>query len=150
MIAFCKDSLLTLSRPNWHPNQGLWRPKLKAIFKLWCDHYLMFHLKSISFKVYAQKLSKHKLFRLPNLKLPFHEYQASAFRRLDLQSTKASISLEASITKLIVYHNRLKLKTFWIFLNLWHPESSKFFEFSKLVIFYYSNSWLQVCWNYTN
>ena len=46
--------------------------------------------------------------------------------------------------------NRQKLMTFWIILNLWHPESSNFFEFSKSVNVYYSNSRLQICQNYTN
>ena len=46
--------------------------------------------------------------------------------------------------------NRQKLMTFWIVLNLWHPESSNFFEFSKSVNFYYLNSWLQICVIQTN
>ena len=46
--------------------------------------------------------------------------------------------------------NRQKLMTFWNVLNLWQPESSNFFEFSKSVNFYYSNSLLQICQNYTN
>ena len=46
--------------------------------------------------------------------------------------------------------DRQKLMTFWIVLNLWHPMSSNFFEFSKSDNFYHSNSWLQICRNYTN
>ena len=29
--------------------------------------------------------------------------------------------------------------------DLWHPESSHFFEFLKSVKFYYSNGWPQIC-----
>ena len=43
------------------------------------------------------------------------------------------------------FQNRQKLMTFLIILSFWHPRSSNFFEFSKSVYFYYSNSWLQIC-----
>ena len=71
----------------------------------------------------------------------------SLVQAINLALNQSRIEILRVLKKL---QNRQKLMKFWIVLNLWHPESSNFFEFSKSVNFYYSNSWLQICVIRTN